>query len=460
MQEADPELLDERAALIAQHFEQAGEAMDAAQWHARAAAWAGFTDPNAALAHWKRIRELDPELPAGEAAYPLRVGARTMVMTMGWRLGLDVEEARELFEEGTALAGEAGDSASLAMMHGVLGIIEATCAGDVPEYVRHVEEAQQIAEAIDDPSLRVAAATAPMYAYHLSGRYEEALAALDKVLELTADDPELGAGIVVGNPRAWATSFRAGPLMYLGRMEEARAAIAEGTELCRRFDRESLGWTNTFAVSLAVEGADPAGPETVVHGRRAVEIAEEIGDAFSRIVAYSWLGRAHLLVGENAEAERVADHCLEMIAERGAGREFESMALDTRADARHAQGELDAALDDGKRALRLSEERGVLGMEVSARMTLAEILMDRGRQGDLERAAELLGEAESIARGQGMLPRIVGVLRGRARLCAIQEDRQARDALLDEALRLAREIDARGLVEQIETDLAEGVASR
>ena len=145
MQETDPELLDERAALIAQHFEQAGDAMQAAQWHARAAGWAGFTDPNAALTHWKRIRELDPDLPPGAEAYPLRIGARTMVLTLGWRLGEDVAEAREVFEEGKALAEGAGDHASLAMLHGALGIIEATCAGNVPEYVRRADEASRVA---------------------------------------------------------------------------------------------------------------------------------------------------------------------------------------------------------------------------------------------------------------------------------------------------------------------------
>ncbi len=217
MQEADPELLDERAALIAQHFEEAGDAMQAAQWHARAAGWAGFADPNAALAHWKRIRELDPDLPPGAEAYPLRIGARTMVLTLGWRLGEDVAEARELFEEGRALAEGAGDSASLAVLQGALGIIEATCAGNIPEYVRRADEASRVLDRIEDPGLRVAASTAGFYAYYLAGRFEDGLAGLDRVLEMTADDPRLGAGIVLENPRAWATSFRAGPLIALDR---------------------------------------------------------------------------------------------------------------------------------------------------------------------------------------------------------------------------------------------------
>jgi class 3 adenylate cyclase/tetratricopeptide (TPR) repeat protein len=459
MQEVDPELLDERAAQIAQHFEQAGDAMEAAQWHARAAAWAGFTDPNAALSHWKRIREMDEDLPSGAAAYPLRVGARVMALTMGWRLGMDVAEARELFEEGMQLAEPAGDTASQAMLQGTLGVIEGTCAGNVPEYVRRVEEGTRILDQVEDPALRVAAATAPMYAYHLAGRAEEALASLDRVLELTADDPQLGAGIGVGNPRAWATSFRAGPLTNLGRMEEARQAIAEGTELCRRWDRESLGWTNTFAVAIAQLGGEPPGPDTVASGRRAVEIAEEIGDAFSRIVAYTWLGIAHVLVDEPVEARRAADHCLAMIAERGAGLEFEPAALMIRAEACRADGDLKAAVEETELALRLTEERGVTSAVPGQRGTLAEILLDREAPGDLERAGKLLDQAEGLAHDLGMRPLVARALRQRARLCAIQGDQEGRDVLLAEALEMAREMEARGLIEEIEADIGERAAS-
>ena len=460
MQETDPELLDERAALIAQHFEQAGDAMEAAQWHARAAGWAGFADPNAGLMHWKRIRELDPDLPPGAEAYPLRIGARTMVLTMGWRLGEDPAEAREVFEEGKALAEGAGDSASLVVLHGALGIIEATCAGNVPEYVRLVDEVRQVADGIEDPDLRVAAAVGPMYGYYLSGRFEDALTSLDRVLELTADDPQAGAGIVLANPRAWATSFRAGPLIALGRMGEARRAIAEGTELCRRWDRESLGWSNTFSVALAAWGGERPSPDTLVHGRRAVEIAEEIGDAFSRIVGYSWLGLAHNLVDDHVEAMRVADHCLEMIAERGAGLEFEPTVHGIRAEAYGAQGDLDEAVEEGELAMRLAEERGINSIGPRTRNALAEILLDREAPGDIERAGELLVEAERSARDLSARPDVARALHQRARLCAILGDHDGRESLLTDALEMSREMDARGLIEQIEADLGERAASR
>ena len=41
-----PERLDERAALLAQHWEAAGETLEAARWHARAAAWVGTQRPD------------------------------------------------------------------------------------------------------------------------------------------------------------------------------------------------------------------------------------------------------------------------------------------------------------------------------------------------------------------------------------------------------------------------------
>ena len=40
-----PDRLDERAALVAQHWESAREPLEAARWHARAAAWSGTSDP-------------------------------------------------------------------------------------------------------------------------------------------------------------------------------------------------------------------------------------------------------------------------------------------------------------------------------------------------------------------------------------------------------------------------------
>ena len=48
----------ESAALLAHHYEEAGEVGTAARWHRRAAEWVGLNDIKAALQHWQRVREL------------------------------------------------------------------------------------------------------------------------------------------------------------------------------------------------------------------------------------------------------------------------------------------------------------------------------------------------------------------------------------------------------------------
>jgi class 3 adenylate cyclase/tetratricopeptide (TPR) repeat protein len=452
LQEIDSELLDERAALIAQHFEQAGEAMDAATWHARAAGWAGFADPRAALGHWQRIRELDSDLPEGAEADAMRAGARVMILGVAWRLGLDIAESRKIFEEGRALAERSGDAATLAMLHGTLGVSEATCGGNVPEYVRLQEEMLRIAEEIEEPNMQVAAATGPMYGLYLAGRQEESLATLDRVLELTAEDPQLGAGIIVANPHAWATSFRTPPLMTLGRMEEARCAAAEGAELCRRWDRESLGWTYGFMVGMTAQGSDPAGPETVAHARQAVEVAEQLGDAFSRINALHWLGVALLLTGDPAEANRLLESCIGSVESRGAGREWEPGIRGHHADALLALGEVERALEEAETAVRLSDERGVVVLASTVRNTLAEVLIARDRPGDLDRAAAALDQAAQITRDTHQVPDVIRTGITQARLAAARGDGAVREAALAEAESLAAEIDAKGFLAEIEAE--------
>ena len=334
LQELDPDRLDEHAALIAQHSEAAGEPLEAARWHARAAVWAGFSDPAAAQSHWQRVRELDPELPANDEADALRSTSRLMLIAIGWRLGAEVDESRRLFEEGRETAERIGDRATLALAargartHGRHLRRRHSGLGDVSR-----TGASEIAEQVGDPNLIVSALVAAVYPRVLLGRPEEALAGADRMLELTAEDPQIGAGIIVANPRAMAASFRALPLMSLGRLSEARQALVDGAELCRRWDRESLGWTHGYHCLMAVYGAEPAGTDTVTHARQAVEIAEALGDAFSRASSSGWLGVAHAMVGELDQAQQCFERTLTLIAERGAGLELEPLVRQWRAEA-------------------------------------------------------------------------------------------------------------------------------
>ncbi|HEV3364676.1 MAG TPA: adenylate/guanylate cyclase domain-containing protein, partial [Acidimicrobiia bacterium] len=85
--ELDADRLDERAALIAQHWESAGQPIEAARWSARAAGWAGYNDPALATLHWRKVRSLTAGLPSSPEATELGITAAVMILVLGWRLG-------------------------------------------------------------------------------------------------------------------------------------------------------------------------------------------------------------------------------------------------------------------------------------------------------------------------------------------------------------------------------------
>ena len=89
LQATDPERADENAGLIAQHFERAGDAMKAAEWHLRAIGWAGLRDPMASIRHALQIVDLDDDIPNDADGDMVRLSARLYVTTMGWRVGAD-----------------------------------------------------------------------------------------------------------------------------------------------------------------------------------------------------------------------------------------------------------------------------------------------------------------------------------------------------------------------------------
>src|SRR5256886_8212752 len=73
--------LDERAALLAHHFEAAGESLEAARWNRRAARWVGSTHLAEGLAHWRRVVRLLEGLPESADTVPLALEGRAAVLS-------------------------------------------------------------------------------------------------------------------------------------------------------------------------------------------------------------------------------------------------------------------------------------------------------------------------------------------------------------------------------------------
>jgi hypothetical protein len=95
IEERESGKLGERAALLAYHWEHAGEAREAAKWHRRAAEWVGLNNPAEALRHWGSLREFLDTLPETPDNLAERAAVRAQIMTHLARMG-DLEDQATL----------------------------------------------------------------------------------------------------------------------------------------------------------------------------------------------------------------------------------------------------------------------------------------------------------------------------------------------------------------------------
>ena len=153
--ELEPERLDELAGLVAHHMEEGGETLEAARWFARAAHWAGHSQPRDALRLWQRVTALADQLEEDEETLALALLSRMLQLEYAWRLGMDPAEAEALAAEAAAIAERCGDLNSLTLLKLLTGARPGV-AGTSTEWVAAAEEAIELAERAGDPALRIA----------------------------------------------------------------------------------------------------------------------------------------------------------------------------------------------------------------------------------------------------------------------------------------------------------------
>ena len=82
-----PDKLGENAALLATHWEAAGDGLQAARWNKRAAEWAGVSATAEAGRHWRKVLELLDNLPENEETTALGLAARARSWASDGELG-------------------------------------------------------------------------------------------------------------------------------------------------------------------------------------------------------------------------------------------------------------------------------------------------------------------------------------------------------------------------------------
>jgi class 3 adenylate cyclase/tetratricopeptide (TPR) repeat protein len=394
----NPERQDEQAALIAHHMEEGGEILEAARWSARAAYWTGTSRPADALRLWRRVMELVAELEENDETRALAVMSRLLQLDFAWRLGMDDEEEARLVAEAEEIATRTGDLHALAMLR----LATSTRPG-MPHvastWLAATEEVNRLADESGDLHLRIAVRAAGSYAFLCAGDFDGFERSLDEILELCGEDRSAGAGIVIGNPFAWATMAKGLVHRERGRLEEAEehfnAALRIATE---QGDPEIASWTRSNqALMLTMRGEPEAG---VALARRNCELTERLGDVFSRSLALANLGASQLAAGE-------ADAALDSLEEaervyRGAidgGDEMECWRAGLRAEALTGVGRTEEATALAQWASDVARERG---MNWSLPLALQALALARDAAGG-DGAREALDEAQAVAERTGAM---------------------------------------------------------
>jgi class 3 adenylate cyclase/tetratricopeptide (TPR) repeat protein len=458
IQAAEAERLDEHAALLAHHWEEAGEPLQAARFHARAANWTGTKDLGGTLRHWQRVRELVRTLSANEETVSLRLIACLQILVLGgFRLGLSEAAVDELYAEGNDLAERVGNQMILTTLRAAYGA--RICGlGRVREYVDLSIENVKNGDEAGSPAARAGVRVAAAYASFLAGRLADAWQYMEEGEEVTGDDLVMGRREFGFSYRVFFAQMRAGLLGVTGRLGESRRAIVEALRVARESGvPENVGWAlgnlSLYSIYTGELVHEELG-DARVGAAESFKIAQELGSGFSEHGAYHNMANVHFVAGDYEESERYFAEALELSRTRRIGLEFEASALAGIARARSAAGRPSEAVASAEEAVALARQRGQNYWELFGELARAEALC--AARGARARTAigEALDRAAELVEETGAHVYTPWIAEARARLAKASGDAVAAGAHLREAHRLYAELGATGHTRRVASELA------
>ncbi len=340
---------DERSAMVAHHWEEAGDALQALRWHARAGEWLGMRAPVEAMRHWQAVRRLLPEVPESPETLGLGTAA---CLNLQWRAGLSEEEVAQAFAEGKALAERSGDLSARARLLNFYGIAISIVGGRYREGLAHVEEALALAEATGDLGHRVALHQRLAYLHSIMANTADVLRISERGLALARGDIRLGADVTGYSPYLLMMAMLGGSLVNAGKLAEARA-ILERTErmAIEHGDLEAAAAACGFGSEAAVRSGDTGAVLRLA--MCAVDLGERLASSFFGVFASATLARALAEAGEWDEAIATAEGGLELLRCQNRTVSIELQLVAELAHAHLGAGDPDRARAAAREALAL-----------------------------------------------------------------------------------------------------------
>jgi len=441
--------LDEQAALLAHHWEEAGEALAAARWHRRAADWLWMRDVARSFEHFARVRTFTAPLLEDAEGREHGLRARVMLLQASWRVGLARDELECLAVEGRQIAARQGDVRSRLDFESALTPAY-WLTGQLAKAAEIGEECVRLADEVGEVGLRVFVRGDLGHTYVSAGRLDRARLLFDEALAIGGDDPSIGMERVGLATQIWTRARRGWVEVEMGRLASGVAELEVALRRARELSQwEVASWTLMFHTFADVYAGNP-GDVALRRARESLEHAERAGSPFAQATAYNTLGRAHLA----ADDPGAAREALEQARRLPLSADFEPNLLAFLAEAELGTGDADAARVTAEEAIRLARERGTRGWEARAHLAHARVL--RAVDGTAARAAieASLTRAAELVHETGSCAQIPFLIEERARLATDLGDVRDAERLRREAQRAFEDMGAAGHAARIGRQLS------
>jgi adenylate cyclase len=439
----DPAAADENAALIAEHFEAAGDLQAAFDWHMRAGAWSTNRDIAAARTSWRRACQVADRLPEDAPhRMSMRIAPRTLLTASAWRLGGSGADTG--FEELRELCTAAGDKRSLAI--GMAGLVmdhylNARCR----EASRLASEHTALLESIGDSSLTVGLSFAALAAKLQTSEMTEVLRLAQCVIDLADGDASKG-NLILGSPLVVALAIRGNARWargILGWRDDYDQAVA----IARGVDATMLAAVMFYKYVVAIPyGVLMPDATALRETAEALAIAERSGDDLALELSRSV--RAIALMHQDGPEHDAGVALLEKVRE-DIHRERFSHAMSGVIDMHVAKekarsGDLDGAIELSGTIVDDRVDSGEVGWTVLATVVLVEALLRRRAEGDLQQAQAAIDRLADVPTEPGMVMFELSPLRSRALLARAHGDEAAYRDYRDRYRAMARTLGFEG----------------
>jgi class 3 adenylate cyclase/tetratricopeptide (TPR) repeat protein len=394
----EPDRLDERAALLAAHYEAAADPFEAARWNDRAGDFAIRSDLGEAMRRWRSTLTHLTSAPETDDALRLGARARHRLIRYGARTGIEPGEAQRLYTDARRIAERLGDLTQLALITAAYAA-STLWRGAVRDGLDLWLEAARLAEQGGDAGTAAACWTACAFPLAWTGPVADGLRAVEKILAHCADDADVGAGVLGYSPLSLSGIARAHLLCLLsGRSDDARAALEESLAMTRsRSETEWVAWGLSMYARLARRPNEFEA--SLQHAHEAVRLTEDTGNAGVGVVALGAVGIAEVGLRHFPEAAAALQQGLANGRQHEAGLFEEARLLTYLARALLGQGDHPGARRTANQAVDVARRQGAPVIESLALLTRARVQRATGAP-PADSDADL-GAALTLARRTG-----------------------------------------------------------